>query len=969
MQLAQPLASETARVNVISRRELVWVVLGFAVAITLFLGPAIFTGRYLSSWDLSYQYYPWQAQPPAGWVRPANASQFDSTLEFEPWLAYSAARLHDGALPLWNPENGLGAPFLANMQSAIFYPPNWFYFLWQDRTFLVVRVWLNMLVAALGMYALARKVARVGPAGASVASVMFTFGGFVTSWAMWPHMNVAVWLPWLWWATARLIDMPSFRRLTALAGFVALSVLAGQPEITYYTALATGLFALFLVATGGPLRPARILQSLGWWAAAYLVGMLIASIQLLPFLDYLAQSMSLVTRAEQGGHRLWLPLPYLWTAVAPDLLGNPARGTVWSPALIGYNASNMYTGLLGLLLAPLALMVPAQRRLGVFLCGLVVLSLCVVYHAPLIYDVITNSVPLMRLAPNYRLQLVIHLALALLAALGVEALVTQLARPRGLMIVLGCTVALLAVVGVVVPWLFVSDWFDLPTPAAEGVIIWRDALVRAIVVLIGSVALLVGIVALGHRRPGWLPGLLALLPLALWADLTQARIDFNPTIAPIDYAPPTAATTFLQQHAGLSRVAALGRTMMPDSNMYYGLTDLRSYDAMEPQTYRDMTTQIDSELRDLPGGLITLFQVLNSPVVNLLGVRYIMTVPGDDPNLVPGAHQDSSTTPVGEIYGTYRPGQTFVAAADNLSQIQVLGATYARPLTGTLIFHLKLDPNAPTDLVTQDVPLAGLADNSWWKISFPPLRQSAGRKFYFYLESPSGHSGEAATLWYQPDDQYNAGTRMESGKAAAGDLAFRTFSFTNPDAPRFTKVLDGGTASASVFLNRDALPRVWLAHSAEVVPDRADLLARLADSSFPATTTVLLTEPLPDALPLPAAARPFPLEGDKVTITNYTPESVEIVAHSNAPGVLVLADQYFSGWEATVDDTPATILPVDRALRGVYLPDGDHRVRFAYVPPAFWAGTVISATALFVTVGLLVWSRRRKAMHTQETFR
>ena len=78
MQLAQPPSSETAQVyetaqvqaNLISRREWLWAVLGFAVAITLFLGPAIFTGRYLSSWDLAYQYYPWHAQPPAGWVRP-----------------------------------------------------------------------------------------------------------------------------------------------------------------------------------------------------------------------------------------------------------------------------------------------------------------------------------------------------------------------------------------------------------------------------------------------------------------------------------------------------------------------------------------------------------------------------------------------------------------------------------------------------------------------------------------------------------------------------------------------------------------------------------------------------------------------------------------------------------------------------------------------------------------------------------
>ena len=37
---------------------------------------------------------------------------------------YAAARVAEGHLPLWNPYVGLGRPFLADIETAFFYPPN-----------------------------------------------------------------------------------------------------------------------------------------------------------------------------------------------------------------------------------------------------------------------------------------------------------------------------------------------------------------------------------------------------------------------------------------------------------------------------------------------------------------------------------------------------------------------------------------------------------------------------------------------------------------------------------------------------------------------------------------------------------------------------------------------------------------------------------------------------------------------------
>ena len=41
------------------------------------------------------------------------------------WLAYASAALRNGTLPLWNPYQGLGQPFLSNYVSGVLYPINW----------------------------------------------------------------------------------------------------------------------------------------------------------------------------------------------------------------------------------------------------------------------------------------------------------------------------------------------------------------------------------------------------------------------------------------------------------------------------------------------------------------------------------------------------------------------------------------------------------------------------------------------------------------------------------------------------------------------------------------------------------------------------------------------------------------------------------------------------------------------------
>ena len=416
---------------------------------------------------------------------------------------------------------------------------------------------MKLLLAALGTYGLARAVARVGPLGAIVAALTFTFGSFVVAWLHAAMVDVVVWLPWLWWATARLIARPGPRPVAALAGVTALSLLAGHPESMPCISAATGTFAVFQIGQVSPRRPAVLAVRLSGWVAAYALGAVLAAAQLLPFAEYLTQSTTLLNRDSGCLLPSGLPLRYAWTLLSPDLFGNPAHGTWWAMGT-NYNETNAYAGMLPLLLAGCALAVRerGQRRLVSFLLVVGGLALGVIYGAPGLAD--CPGAPVLGIARNNRLIFLVQLALGLLAALGVEALQQNRAR-RSLGPLLGASLVILGAVGIAVPWLGADRYFQVPTAPAWILVLWHTGLLRAAGWLGLSAAVLAVALAGGRTRPYLAQTALGLLPLLLLADLgkrmgTIIPLSRRPTTSPRP-PPPTFCNSSPASSGCMGRIA------------------------------------------------------------------------------------------------------------------------------------------------------------------------------------------------------------------------------------------------------------------------------------------------------------------------------------------------------------------------------------------------------------------------------
>jgi hypothetical protein len=189
-----------------------------------------------------------------------------------------------GELPLWDPHQLAGAPFVHDIQAGIFYPPHAvLYALPEERvgpalSWLVV---LHVLLAGWGMYAYAR-TQGLAEVGALVAAVGFMFAGrWLLHLLAGGHYIVVglAWLPLLLLLLERAIRQGGIGSAT-LAGVVyGVMILGTQPQWTFYATLFVATWTLAATLEGGRKALARWVLA-GAWVVA--VGVSLAAVQLLP---------------------------------------------------------------------------------------------------------------------------------------------------------------------------------------------------------------------------------------------------------------------------------------------------------------------------------------------------------------------------------------------------------------------------------------------------------------------------------------------------------------------------------------------------------------------------------------------------------------------------------------------------------------------------------------------------------------
>lgn len=271
-----------------------------------------------------------------------------------PNAEYAGRRLASGELPLWNPHQSLGAPFLATLQVGALYPPNWLHAALPAPTAFVVLAFLHLVLAAISAGLL---VSAFGPGAIGCAVGGLVYAGsqqLLVSVYSPPLLYAAAWAPLVFYAVDRTVVAVTPQRVALLAVAVAMLLLAGWPYALAMTAFGAALYGGALLVAKG-IRTRRLpWAAIAGLAVAVGAGAMLAAPQLLPTSELLARSCRAIGTVVEG-QAIFVDRPH-------------APGQFWrSFQRTGSNGA--IPGVAALALAALALLLPGggRGRIGVLL--------------------------------------------------------------------------------------------------------------------------------------------------------------------------------------------------------------------------------------------------------------------------------------------------------------------------------------------------------------------------------------------------------------------------------------------------------------------------------------------------------------------------------------------------------------------------------------------------------------------------
>ncbi len=309
----------------------------------LWFWPVVLGGKTLLPADNLYTFQPWKAfAAQMGVTVPHNELLSDLILENYAWKTFLRQSFRSGQLPLWNPYVFTGMPFLAGGQHSGLYPLSLLYYVLPLPRAYGVFTWLQLALAGISMYGLARMLGRSRWA-ALWAGVAYAFSGFFIVSVVFPMIiAAATWLPLLLglvhvvFRKQRAKGRGPFNPtpyVIALALLLALTVLAGHVEILYNTLIVLFLFGLWewiwTWRAVGAWWPA--LRTGIWLAVGALLGLGMGGVQFLPLYELVQHNFreGSATLAQVLGWA-W-PKRHLLTFFLPDVFGNPAHHRIFDP--------------------------------------------------------------------------------------------------------------------------------------------------------------------------------------------------------------------------------------------------------------------------------------------------------------------------------------------------------------------------------------------------------------------------------------------------------------------------------------------------------------------------------------------------------------------------------------------------------------------------------------------------------------
>ncbi len=614
-----------------------WPILVFVLLAAVHLWKVLLLGEVFVPAQMLGGLAPWSESSPNAEALPWNPLLYDSVGQFYPWRAFAADCLQRGVVPLWNPYQFCGTPFVANGQSAVFYPPNLLHVLLGPKAATGVIALLHLSLSACFMWLLLRGLGlRQG--ACIVGGICYAFSAWQMAWLHLPtFISASCWLPLVLHLVLKLWQQPTAKTVIGLAIALAMVLLAGHLQIAFYVLLAGVLLVGWRTITDclkGSWRSAG--AGIVRCGMALVLALLLASPQLIPSIELSRLSHRQGAASEQGyaAYTGYAVSPAsLTTLLYPEAFGSPADpanpyfGVSSGRMLFNFAEGAWSAGGIGLILGVFALLRRRQSgRLMPYFAGVALLA-ALMATGTVVDRLFYFWVPGFSQSGSPGRALVLWaFAIAALAALGFEKLTNDEAAPKRTAILTFLLVA--------------AGW-----AAVFGQTAMREAQ-RAEVGYSGGGAspqiplsfALVGLLILGGIASGkWRSRRTAMALAALVClEMVVVTRDYTPSAQSSRLYGDTALTRRLQADAGHDRIAPINTdwsfrgpqaVLPPNSAMVYHLRDIQGYDSLFSGQYKSFMNQLagvngDASPREV--GNMVFAKTANEAILRKLGVRLVL---------------------------------------------------------------------------------------------------------------------------------------------------------------------------------------------------------------------------------------------------------------------------------------------------------------------------------------------------------
>ncbi|MDX2029732.1 MAG: YfhO family protein [Blastocatellia bacterium] len=903
--------------------------------------------------------------------------------------------LREGQLPLWNPYIFSGMPLLASIQPGALYPPTWLFAVLSPQPAMNWMVITTFHLALFGTYLYARRIGA-DRVGALAGGIAFAFGGYMVAHV--GHTNriaAAAWLPWILLAIEALSQRLRWRWVALGAGFIAMQLLAGEPQMSLYTGMVAGAYAVFSLTLRE--EGERFRRQLFGFGAMAVCGALLSAAQLLPDRELLRRGEREAISYDYFSLFSFPPrqLPQL---IFPYFFGGAAKApyevTYWGQ----WNPTETagYVGMAAMMLGLVAVFAQVARgkrdRRVWFWAGCALVSLLLAFGSNLPFGIhrALHGVPVYKLfRASGRHLFEFDFALAVLAAIGATILAQQGERASR-----AIRASALAMTGIVVGTAILYRYFperlamDLPvTPGAASFANWEVRLpVLFFVLSLGAV----GLYWRSRMGSGWLRGgASALLILISLADLgafgffyewnnvpgdLAARMGDPPTVRWIKEREPDLNAFRIVSHSPEPMGSNYEALDFPNVSIARGLQSVNGYDPLVLGRYAAFAgnMNLDGIIRD--GGA---FDALDQSF-NLLNAKYLL-------------RERAERSGPREL--VEREGIRFGAIPMNL----VLSKGKSASLRGRgmatelgVISSLERSPAVPNGAVVADLVIRTVdgrlierqivagRDASEWAYDRPDVRAAIRHDRARVIESfaDAGFQGHRylARFPFERAEIAAVEIRYRHSEASISLAAVSLYDGVTAQSQPLTEVelapsrwrMVATLGEVEIYENLKRMPRAWFVRRAAVMPGLEVLETvrngRLPDGAAfdPAETVLFEKEDFGRReVVLPPIAEPANAE---VKVARYQPQRIEIETRNEQPGFLVLSEIYYRGWDAWIDGRRVPVEKVNYVLRGVAVPAGAHRIEFVFRSPSFRNGAAYSVLglALLLVGGLLRKMRKSR---------